>query len=86
MGVKGNPGGNRFLDSDVIVAEVRETSRKPDEIYHIIERLSPSTRKLGSPLIIFHSLEWLVCLSSFCRVIWTASQFSAWMDNSGQSA
>lgn len=26
---------------DVIVSEVRETSRKPDEIYNIIERLAP---------------------------------------------
>ena len=24
---------------DVIVSEVRETSRKPDELYHIIDRL-----------------------------------------------
>lgn len=26
---------------DVIVSEVRETSRKPDEIYWIIERIAP---------------------------------------------
>lgn len=31
---------------DVIVAEVRETSHKPDEIYGIIERLSPGTIKI----------------------------------------
>ena len=31
---------------DVIVAEVRETSHKPDEIYGIIERLSPGTLKI----------------------------------------
>lgn len=37
---------NRGLDSDVIVAEVRATSHKPDEIYGIIERLSPGTRKI----------------------------------------
>jgi mRNA (2'-O-methyladenosine-N6-)-methyltransferase len=37
---------NRGLDCDVIVAEVRETSHKPDEIYGLIERLSPGTRKL----------------------------------------
>jgi mRNA (2'-O-methyladenosine-N6-)-methyltransferase len=37
---------NRGLDSDVIVAEVRATSRKPDEIYGMIERLSPRTRKV----------------------------------------
>jgi len=46
VGMKGKPKCNRFLDCDVIVAEVRETSRKPDEIYGIIERLSPGSRKL----------------------------------------
>ena len=33
------------LDCDVIVAEVRETSHKPDEIYGILERLAPGTLK-----------------------------------------
>jgi len=37
---------NRGLDCDVIVAEVRATSHKPDEIYGLIERLSPGTRKI----------------------------------------
>ncbi|XP_073986333.1 methyltransferase like 3 isoform X3 [Rhodnius prolixus] len=37
---------NRTLDCDVIVAEVRATSHKPDEIYGMIERLSPGTRKI----------------------------------------
>lgn len=37
---------NRGLDCDVIVAEVRATSHKPDEMYGIIERLSPGTRKI----------------------------------------
>ncbi|CAL4126384.1 unnamed protein product, partial [Meganyctiphanes norvegica] len=46
VGMKGNPKINRGLDCDVIVAEVRATSHKPDEIYGIIERLSPGTRKL----------------------------------------
>ncbi|XP_071959294.1 N(6)-adenosine-methyltransferase catalytic subunit METTL3-like isoform X2 [Antedon mediterranea] len=47
VGVKGDPAGyNRGLDCDVIVAEVRETSHKPDEIYGLIERLSPGTRKI----------------------------------------
>lgn len=42
VGMKGNPQNlNRGLDSDVIVAEVRATSHKPDEIYGMIERLSP---------------------------------------------
>ena len=47
VGVKGNPKSmNRGLDCDVIVAEVRATSHKPDEIYGMIERLSPGTRKI----------------------------------------
>ncbi|XP_046386231.1 N6-adenosine-methyltransferase catalytic subunit [Ischnura elegans] len=47
VGMKGNPSNlNRGLDCDVIVAEVRATSHKPDEIYGIIERLSPGTRKI----------------------------------------
>lgn len=47
VGIKGNPTNlNRGLDCDVLVAEVRDTSHKPDEIYGIIERLSPGSRKL----------------------------------------
>lgn len=47
VGVKGSLNTyNRWLDCDVIVAEVRATSHKPDEIYGIIERLSPGTRKI----------------------------------------
>merc|ERR550539_2053571 len=46
VGVKGQLALNRGLDCDVIVAEVRATSHKPDEIYGIIERLSPGTRKI----------------------------------------
>eukprot|EP00088_Acartia_fossae_P070864 TRINITY_DN9588_c0_g1_i1.p1 TRINITY_DN9588_c0_g1~~TRINITY_DN9588_c0_g1_i1.p1 ORF type:complete len:429 (-),score=28.03 TRINITY_DN9588_c0_g1_i1:669-1955(-) len=46
VGAKGNLPINRGLDCDVIVAEVRATSHKPDEIYGIIERLSPGTRKI----------------------------------------
>ena len=47
VGIKGDPKNiNRGLDCDVIVAEVRATSHKPDEIYGIIERLSPGTRKI----------------------------------------
>ena len=37
---------NRGLDTDVIVSEVRETSRKPDEVYGLIERLCPGGRKI----------------------------------------
>ena len=46
VGLKGPIKLNRGLDCDVIVAEVRATSHKPDEIYGIIERLSPGTRKI----------------------------------------
>ena len=37
---------NRGIDTDVLVAEVRATSHKPDEIYRVIERLSPGTCKV----------------------------------------
>lgn len=46
VGVKGNPKVNRNVDCDVIVSKVRETSRKPDEIYSLIERMSPGGRKV----------------------------------------
>ena len=50
IGVKGTPGKhfkfNRGLDCDVLVAEVRETSHKPDEVYGMIERLCPGARKV----------------------------------------
>ena len=46
VGVKGTPNMNRGIDTDVLVAEVRATSHKPDEIYGVIERLSPGMRKV----------------------------------------
>lgn len=47
VGIKGDPGQYQCgLDADVIVGEVRATSHKPDEIYGLIERLSPGTRKV----------------------------------------
>lgn len=49
VGVKGKPNPelfNKAIDCDIIVAEVRATSHKPDEIYGVIERLSPGTRKV----------------------------------------
>lgn len=46
VGVKGNPNINTNIDCDVIVSKVRETSRKPDEIYSMIERMSPGGRKV----------------------------------------
>jgi mRNA (2'-O-methyladenosine-N6-)-methyltransferase len=46
VGVKGQPQLNARLDCDVIVSKVRETSRKPDEIYGIIERMRPGGKKI----------------------------------------
>jgi len=46
MGIKGNPKIFLNQDCDVIVSEVRETSRKPDEIYSIIDRISPGGKNL----------------------------------------
>lgn len=62
VGIKGNPKLNRNLDCDVIVSEVRETSRKPDEIYNLIERMFPNCQKLelfGRP----HNVHdnWICC-------------------------
>lgn len=41
VGLKGDPDIKPNIDCDVIVSEVRETSRKPDEIYSLIERIKP---------------------------------------------
>jgi len=46
VGIKGSPDINSNLDCDVVCAEVRETSRKPDEMYDLLERLAPGGRKL----------------------------------------
>ncbi|KAH3683363.1 hypothetical protein WICPIJ_005664 [Wickerhamomyces pijperi] len=48
VGVKGNPQWlNKGIDVDVIVSPTRETSRKPDELYDMVERLvGPHARKL----------------------------------------
>eukprot|EP00996_Jenningsia_fusiforme_P003182 NODE_398_length_2300_cov_36.494003_g367_i0.p1 GENE.NODE_398_length_2300_cov_36.494003_g367_i0~~NODE_398_length_2300_cov_36.494003_g367_i0.p1 ORF type:complete len:721 (+),score=127.94 NODE_398_length_2300_cov_36.494003_g367_i0:38-2164(+) len=46
VGMKGQPKINRGVDCDVVASEVRETSRKPDEIYGMIERICPDGRKL----------------------------------------
>ncbi|CAD2096449.1 mRNA (2'-O-methyladenosine-N6-)-methyltransferase [Plasmodium vinckei petteri] len=46
VGIKGNPVINRNIDCNVIVSEVRETSRKPDEIYTLIERMCPQNLKI----------------------------------------
>ena len=75
--MKGNPRMlNRGLDCDVIVAEVRATSHKPDEMYGIIERLSPGTRKIelfGRP----HNVQpnWYVHLLTFMHYQPTVLQF-----------
>jgi len=62
VGIKGNPRLNKNLDCDVIVSEVRETSRKPDEIYNLIERMFPNCMKLelfGRPHNVHEN--WITC-------------------------
>lgn len=46
VGIKGNVELQANLDCDVIMSEVRQTSRKPDEIYNLIERMFPHSLKL----------------------------------------
>lgn len=46
---------NRGIDCDVIVSEVRETSRKPDEVYGMIERMCPGGRKIGALTLLLHA-------------------------------
>lgn len=48
VGLKGNPTWiNKKIDTDVVVSPTRETSRKPDEFYDIVERLvGTHSRKL----------------------------------------
>jgi len=41
-----SPRINCGLDADVVVSEVRETSRKPDEVYGLIGRMCPGGRKI----------------------------------------
>ncbi|CAE8638148.1 unnamed protein product [Polarella glacialis] len=62
VGIKGNPKLNKNLDCDVIVSEVRETSRKPDEVYNLIERMFPNCQKLelfGRPHNVHEN--WITC-------------------------
>ncbi len=44
--MKGRPKIRSRLDCDVIVSQVRETSRKPDEIYGLIERMFEGGKKI----------------------------------------
>ncbi|CCH61583.1 hypothetical protein TBLA_0F00390 [Henningerozyma blattae CBS 6284] len=48
VGLKGQPKWlNKNIDTDIIVSTTRETSRKPDELYGIVERMvGPHARKL----------------------------------------
>lgn len=56
-----------FIMSNLF-SKVRQTSHKPDEIYGVIERLAPGTRKIGEQLLYVHvrvySLYRTVCI--FC--------------------
>ena len=44
---------NFKLDLDVMVSEVRETSRKPDELYTLIDRLLGNSKNSAKKLEIF---------------------------------
>ena len=44
---------NFKMDLDVIVSEVRETSRKPDELYHMIDRMLGARKHTARKLEIF---------------------------------
>jgi mRNA (2'-O-methyladenosine-N6-)-methyltransferase len=44
---------NLKIDLDVIVSEVRETSRKPDELYSIIDRILGTKAAKAKKLEIF---------------------------------
>ena len=46
-------GMNLKFDQDVIVSEVRETSRKPDELYLIIDRILGAKKVNAKKLEIF---------------------------------
>ena len=76
---------NRGLDTDVIVAEVRETSRKPDELYELIERACPGGRKLGKQSRLPHS----TFVHDFngrmaIRALWSDAQYEAGLVSIGQ--
>jgi len=52
-----------FITSNLF-SKVRQTSHKPDEIYGVIERLAPGTRKIGEQLLHVH-----VCVYSLYRTV-----------------
>ena len=67
---------NNGLDCDVLVAEVRSTSHKPDEIYGLIERLSPGTRKVGGfgKSVIWSKPSDKITKLTVFRTVWTTTQ------------
>jgi hypothetical protein len=73
------PWINRGIDTDVIVSEVRETSRKPDEVYGVIERMCPGGRIIGQfPPSTSSALEVLLILPCYpVEIIWTEAQRTA---------
>jgi hypothetical protein len=83
VGRKGSPTVNTHIDCDIIVSEVREKSRKPDEIYGIAERLSPGARKigmlLGSLILLLEFLSYLISEFLFLRNIRTNPQSAEWL-------
>lgn len=62
------------MDTDVVVAEVRETSRKPEEVYGVIERLVPKGRKLGGYMVArtYGNPQMLTLVD---RTVWKETQY-----------
>ena len=46
LGIKGNPSWELTNERDILTVSRREHSRKPDELYKLIEKINPSKRNL----------------------------------------
>jgi mRNA (2'-O-methyladenosine-N6-)-methyltransferase len=66
VGIKGSPLVNRNIDTDVIVAEVRETSRKPDEVIHPLQWFTLAGSEQAMPLEVVS--VWLYYLQKHCLI------------------
>lgn len=70
---------NRGLDTDVIVSEVRETSRKPDEVYGLIERMCPGGRKIGRHAKTIFNAFYANDMAISFRNLWSKTQHTPWV-------
>ena len=67
VGIKGDVSfAKQMLDSDVIVSTPRELSRKPDEIYRIIDRLVPNGRKVSLLFVLLENWELIANVFGCC--------------------